>query len=232
VQYFFSHEVGNDQILLKGSERRHLIKSLRKQVGDRIDVLDGKGSVFQCQISAIGRDQVLAEIKESHLNSSPNWMLHLAVAPTKIHGKMEWMVEKCTELGLARLTFIQCKRSVRPKVNLNRLNRIAISAMKQSGRFYLPKIEGPIPLQSLLSRDDLPDTRLIAHCEKREQAHMNEYSNLNQMMVLIGPEGDFTEEEITKAKAAKFTEITLGNARLRTETAGLYVTSVVNFINQ
>ena len=232
MQYFFSPEIGLDHVVLDGSERQHLLKSLRKQISDRIDVLDGNGSVFHCEISSIDKNKVLATIKHQKQHAPPSWQLHLAVAPTKVHGKMEWMLEKCTELGLAKITFIKCQRSVRPKVNVDRLRRIAISAMKQSGRFYLPIIEDLVPFPSFVTREGFARTRLIAHCEQTDRLPLDSNSDLSRVVLLIGPEGDFTENEIARARAANFAEITLGSARLRTETAGLHVTSILNFINQ
>lgn len=160
------------------------------------------------------------------------WSLELAIVPTKNHSKIDWLVEKCTELGASKITFIKSHRSERPKINLQRLNRIAVSAMKQSGRAYLPSIEDLIGLTFFVRRSDLPQSKFIAHCEPGEKLELSDLKRGEEATILIGPEGDFTSEEVLSAKANGFRELSLGNDRLRTETAGIHVTSVVNFINQ
>ena len=231
MRYFYSDRISSAELILAESERKHLVKTLRKRVGDSVNVLDGKGSVYQCEVKEIHKDYVLGLILGESKHSRPLWSLHLAIAPTKNLSKMEWMTEKCTELGVDKITFLHCQRSERAKVNIGRLKRIAVSAMKQSGRFFLPQIENSVPYPSFVN-NSLPVFRYIAHCADGEKAPLQDVAKDENVVILIGPEGDFTKEELVLAKKANFKELSLGNTRLRTETAGIHVTSVINFINQ
>ncbi|MEM9991021.1 MAG: RsmE family RNA methyltransferase, partial [Bacteroidota bacterium] len=162
--------------------------------------------------------------------------LHIAIAPTKNMARMEWFVEKVTELGIDEITPIFCQQSERTKIRLDRLEKIAISAMKQSLRSYLPKINAPVKMNQLLSNYQSETARLnkyIAHCESTKKVNLwDTYRMGKDALILIGPEGDFSSQEIEQALSLNFKAISLGTHRLRTETAGITACNVINIVNQ
>jgi 16S rRNA (uracil1498-N3)-methyltransferase len=204
-----------ETVLLTEEESSHCIRVLRKQPGDEIQVLDGKGGLYTAAILDAHPKKCTAKVL-NYCFEEPTVSVHLAVAPTKNMDRIEWLVEKGTELGCTQFTFILTKRSERIKVNMERLHKIAVSAMKQSKRVYLPDLEGPISLSEFLTK--YPGG-WVAHCDgdvPRGQVDASE-----PFRMLIGPEGDFTPDEVNATLKASYRPVTLGEARLRTETAAL-----------
>jgi 16S rRNA (uracil1498-N3)-methyltransferase len=228
MQLFFYQELENGECFLNAEETRHC-KVLRKNIGDQIQCIDGKGSLILAEIESLKKDSTLLKIisKQKFEKSRPSFV-HLIISPTKNSERIEWMLEKCVEMGLDKLTFIETQHSEKHRINLERLKKIAISALKQSGQYHLPEIEELKPL----SQVELPGLSLLAHCREDKKHSLVEvlndnakYENIN---VLIGPEGDFSEEEIDSLLKKNCQSISLGNTRLRTETAGLYAIAVIN----
>ncbi len=232
MHFFYATDIKEGRIAFDPLECQHLSRSLRKKIGDPIHVLDGEGVIYRAKITRIDPKYVEAQVLERHFQKKSAWALSLAVAPTKKSDKMEWMVEKCTELGVGKITFIACQRSERRKLNLGRLHKIAVSAMKQSGRVYLPILEDLTSMNQYMKQIRSADNKFIAHCGEGLKADLTTLPAAVPSVIVIGPEGDFTPEEIIQARQANFKEITLGKCRLRTETAAVHVTSVVNFLNQ
>lgn len=204
-----------ETILLTEEESSHCIRVLRKQPGDEIQVLDGKGGLYTAAILDAHPKKCTATVL-NYSFEKPAVSVHLAVAPTKNMDRIEWLVEKGTELGCTHFSFVLTKRSERTKVNLERLHKIAVSAMKQSKRVYLPELDAPISLSELLTK--YPGG-WVAHCDDTSPRDHVDASGPFRM--LIGPEGDFTQDEVKATLKASYRPVTLGEARLRTETAAL-----------
>ena len=169
--------------------------------------------------------------KQERYGARP-FRLHLAVAPTKNADRMEWLVEKCTEFGIEAITLLETAHSERRTVRLERLEKVAIAAMKQSQKAYLPEIRPVTKFRDLVEHC-AEQRRLIAHCHAGEKLRLDEaYAPGEDVVVLIGPEGDFSEEEVAFAQAHGFEAVTLGMSRLRTETAGMAACHAINFINK
>jgi 16S rRNA (uracil1498-N3)-methyltransferase len=201
------------------SEKRHAIDALRHAAGDAIEFTDGLGKLYSGRIEQVSKDGFSCTACEE-LKAEPKPRFHLAVSAVKNHDRIEWMLEKCCEIGLASIVFPVCKRSERSRIQTDRLQRIAVSAIKQSGNLWLPEFHGLKPFQeSLVLGRSLAAHRFIAHCmdgPKAQAAPSDE-----PVFVLIGPEGDFTAEEVNEACALGYEPLQLGDTRLRTETAAL-----------
>jgi 16S rRNA (uracil1498-N3)-methyltransferase len=204
-----------ETLLLTEEESSHCIRVLRKQPGDEIQVLDGKGGLFLAAILDAHPKKCTAKVL-NYCFEEPTVSVHLAVAPTKNMDRIEWLVEKGTELGCTQFTFILTKRSERTKVNMERIHKIAVSAMKQSKRMYLPILDGPMPLNEFLTKHP---GGWVAHCD--DALPRDQVDASGPLRMLIGPEGDFTPDEVNATLKATYRPVTLGNARLRTETAAL-----------
>lgn len=210
-----------DLIELPEEEAHHATSVLRLTSGSRIGVLDGKGTRALAIIESVSKRGCTARITERTTTpperSAP---IHLAMAPTKQMDRYEWFVEKAVEIGVDRITPLVTDRTERAKLRIDRLQRVAISAMKQSQRSWLPRIDELTPLKQLLA-EDLPAQRYFGWCEGEHRSLMDVYDPSSPALVLIGPEGDFSAEEAERLRSERFTAVAIGNARLRTETAAL-----------
>ena len=211
---------------LTAEESWHCTKVLRYKTGDEIGLIDGNGNFYEGQLSTVNEKKCVANITFGpRIQNKHPYHLHLAIAPTKNIDRMEWLVEKAVEIGVDEITFMRCKNSERTVIKEDRLNKIAESAVKQSLQAYIPKIHGLTNFADVINSS--ADLKFIAHCEEPIKKHLKDFELLNRKsLALIGPEGDFTVEEIAQAKTVGFSEISLGENRLRTETAGLYVCNV------
>ena len=226
MQLFFS-EITDNRVNFSLDEKKHLTKVLRKKVGDELSVIDGKGYLYIVRIISLEKNSSQIEIiRKEKKEKNHNYYLHIAIAPTKNISRFEWFLEKATEIGIDEITPIICQRSERKKINMQRCNRILISSIKQSLKFYKPKLNEPSNFSDFI-KEKLEGDKLIAHCLKTEKNKINK-SNQKKYIILIGPEGDFTENEITNALKNGFKATTLGNSRLRTETAGIIAAHSVN----
>ncbi len=215
--------IGNGQALLTPEESWHCAKVLRGRPGDRIRVIDGKGNAWEATLNLVSDKQCTAQLtSEVQIQRKRNYHLHLAIAPTKQIDRIEWMTEKAVEIGVDAITFIQTKNSERTAVKTERIQKIVESAVKQSLQAFIPEVHGLVPFKTILNTS--ATQKFIAHCEEGEKTDLRsiKFSGAN-VLVMIGPEGDFTSEEIKAAQADGFTGLDLGPNRLRTETAGLYV---------
>lgn len=226
MQLFFS-EITDNRVNFSLDEKKHLTRVLRKKVGDQLSVIDGKGYLYIVRITSLEKNSSQIEIiRKEKKEKTHNYYLHIAIAPTKNISRFEWFLEKATEIGIDEITPIICQRSERKKINMQRCNRILISSIKQSLKFYKPKLNEPSNFSDFI-KEKLEGDKLIAHCLKTEKNKINK-SNQKKYIILIGPEGDFTENEITNALKNGFKATTLGNSRLRTETAGIIAANSVN----
>lgn len=232
MQLFFSHSIQDGQAQFDPIESGHLVQSLRKRPGDVIHFTDGKGNLYQGKLLSSDKRSSVATIESVVFTPLPAFEMHLIIAPTKQHDRMEWLVEKAVELGTRQITFCATHRSERNKIRLDRLERIALSAMKQSLQYHLPVLNYQDKLDQLFA-STLPENAFIAACLDEPPAHMAvSIEPGKSTAVLIGPEGDFTKEEIALAEDHGFQKISLGQNRLRTETAALYAATIFKTINQ
>ncbi len=206
---------------LPPGETKHITRVLRMKIGDRFEVVDGKGNRYLTAIKSLeGKNCLVSVIERTHEPLQFLHRLHLAIAPTKQIDRLEWFLEKATEIGVQEFTPIWCSNSERKKVKTERLEKILVSAMKQSKQAYLPIINEPCDFKSFVNTYDAHE-KYIAHCYQGDKKHLKHTYKGGDVIILIGPEGDFTENEVQLAMENKYNPVSLGQTRLRTETAGL-----------
>lgn len=230
---FYAPHLNTHDCFLNEEESRHCSKVLRLQKEDAIEVIDGKGNFYHAKITASDPKKTRFTILQTQQEfGKRNHYLHIAVAPTKNIERLEWFVEKATEIGIDEITPILCQRSERKVINHQRLNKVITSAVKQSLKAYHPKLNQLINLSTLLDVQTEAQ-KWIAHCMDTEKVSIKEALLPQQKyLILIGPEGDFSPQEAEPALKNQFQAITLGNSRLRTETAALEACFEVNFLNR
>ncbi|MDD2531040.1 MAG: 16S rRNA (uracil(1498)-N(3))-methyltransferase [Bacteroidales bacterium] len=218
---------------LDKEESLHCVKVLRLKEGDFIHITDGNGNLHKAQIiEALPRSCSVKAVESFEEFEKRDYYLHIAIAPTKNTSRIEWFLEKATEIGIDEITPIICENSERAVIKLERLEKILISAMKQSLKAYLPIINPPINFSELISSVN-QEKKLIATCNEDGRKLLKDiYSPKENVFVAIGPEGDFSKKEIEEATKYNFHKISLGKERLRTETAGVYISSTIHLLNQ
>lgn len=233
MQLFYNANIDQNttQFTLDREESKHVFKVLRKTIGDQISITDGRGNLYLGTINHITSNRCDLDIAFAKAYPPLSHHLHIAIAPTKMNDRLEWFLEKATEMGISRITPILCHHSERTKINKERLDRIIISAMKQSLQFHKPVLD------ELISFDDFIKTpfaanKLVAHCEEDDKKHITSYLKKGDSnLILIGPEGDFSKDEISQALSQGFSPVSLGETRLRTETAGIYAVAATSLWN-
>ncbi len=214
---------------LPEEEAQHCVRVLRLSAGDEITLTDGKGNFYRAEITASTNKCCLVKVLET-IPQEPLWSghLHIAMAPTKNMDRNEWFAEKATEIGFNELTFLNCRFSERKVIKMERIEKIVVSAIKQSLKARLPKLNGMTDFDKFITQE-FAGQKFIAHCYEGEKPLLKNVMKPGEdALVLIGPEGDFSEEEVAKAIEKGFQPISLGKSRLRTETAALVATMVVN----
>jgi len=231
MQFFYSENIDDNFIFLEGEEMIHCTKSLRNKVGDTICVIDGNGGIYDCKIIEIDLKFCKLSIIHKKIIDKKN-KIHLFIAPTKNHKRIEWMLEKIVEIGIYRVTFLICENSIRKTVNLKRLNKIALSAMKQTQNYFLPIIDSCLPFYDAFKIIN-SNEKYIAHlCYNNLPLLSNSLKTNNKKCIFIGPEGDFTNDEVSYALKNNFIEVSLGQSRLRTETSGIVSATILNLNNE
>jgi len=232
MHIFYAPDISGNLYTLNEDESKHCIRVLRLDVGDEITIVDGNGGLFKTRIVQPEPKRCQVEVYETiHEFEKRNHYLHIAIAPTKNIERFEWFLEKATEIGIDEITPLLCEHSERKVVNKERLEKIIVSAMKQSIKAYLPKLNQMVPYKQFIQAKNEGDL-FIAHCYKKELTHLKNEVKLNQKStILIGPEGDFSPEEVSMALQHCYEEISLGSSRLRTETAGIVACHITNLIN-
>lgn len=219
MQLFYDPDFSDHHSFLSFEESHHCVKVLRKKPGDEIFITDGRGATYTAEISTANPKKCELRILGKRVEPSPAGYFHLAIAPTKNMDRMEWLVEKSTEIGLQEISFFYTRNSERGKFKTDRIVKKAIAAMKQSLSSYLPKINEPVKFEQILS---VPaEQKIIAHYNDANRELKNVLKSRQSCLVLIGPEGDFSADEVESAKNNGFQLVNLGKNRLRTETAGL-----------
>lgn len=234
MQLFYNPaiEVTDKEILFDREESKHIARALRKKVGDVLNVTDGKGNLFSAEITRIGNNECAAQIQKIKSEKTKNYHLHLAVAPTKMNDRYEWFLEKAVEIGVDEITPILCEHSERKKIKPERYERILQSAMKQSLRLSMPKLNPTISFMDFVENHPSPQV-FIAHCEEtQEKNHLKDLIKPGlDLIVMIGPEGDFSSHEIEIALEKGYLSASLGESRLRTETAAIVACNIVALTN-
>ncbi|WP_312697485.1 16S rRNA (uracil(1498)-N(3))-methyltransferase [Sphingobacterium mizutaii] len=239
MHLFYTADLKPDQSLFQLSEEesKHAVRVLRLNVGDQVQLIDGVGGFYEAEIAdAHPKRTQLRILNYTAEFQKPNYHLHIAVAPTKNIDRIEWFLEKATEIGIQEITPIISEHSERKEVKTERLNKVIVSAMKQSLKAYMPLLNEAISLDAFLNKagEDKDLKKAIAHCEEdAEKKYLNqEFERGQRYLILIGPEGDFSPSEIEKAISAGFIPVSLGEARLRTETAALYACTEIALLNR
>lgn len=232
MHVFYTPEIAVNPELPE-EEAAHCLRVLRLTVGDEVMLTDGKGLFYKAVISAATGKRCQVKVVES-IEQEPFWNghLHLAMAPTKNMDRVEWFAEKATEIGFNELSFLNCRFSERKVIKTERIEKIVVSAVKQSLKAYKPVVNEMMDFSRFMEKD-FSGQKFIAHCYEGEKPLLKDVLVPGQdALVLIGPEGDFSMEEVQKAKAAGFRAISLGKSRLRTETAALVAVHTMNLFNQ
>jgi len=235
MQLFYDKSIqkNDKQFTFDKAESKHVIRVLRKKENDILYLTNGNGFLFTSKISIANDKKCLVDIiKVEFKEKTFSYNLHIAIAPTKNNQRLEWFLEKATEIGISEITPLICNHSERKIVKIERFEKVLISAMKQSNQFYLPKMNESIPFKDFIKREQEGDL-FIAHCEKTDKkSFKNQLKKNKKITIIIGPEGDFSLDEIELALKNNFIPVSLGNSRLRTETAGIVAAHSVAFINE
>lgn len=227
--FYFEQPTAQDKKLsLEKEDTRHITKVLRKKVGDVISITNGRGDLFNATIIQLTSNRCELKLEHLRFEKARKPQLHIAIAPTKMNDRMEWFLEKSTELGISTITPLLCSNSERRNIKEDRFEKIITSAMKQSLQLYKPVLHPLTAVEEIIERST-SEIKIIAHCEETNKKHLIELLDSNKnILILIGPEGDFTTAEIEKALRHQFMPAHLGHTRLRTETAGVHATSLFN----
>lgn len=232
MQLFYAPDIETDPVLPE-MESQHCIKVLRLNEGDTLTLTDGKNSFYQAMITEANAKHCRVRIIE-RLPQARLWpfRLHIAVAPTKNIDRTEWFVEKATEVGIDEITCLNCRFSERREVKPERLKKVLVSAMKQSQKAQLPQLTGMTDFHSFISRP-FKGCKMIAHCHQTSLPLIQSvYHPCEDALILIGPEGDFSEKEVALAEEHGFLSVSLGKSRLRTETAAFAACHTIHILNQ
>ena len=235
MQLFYNPEITNhtQQVTFDKTESRHIVRVLRKKEGDKIFITNGFGQLFTSEVIIPNDKKCLVKINHIEDYKKPwNYNLHIAIAPTKLNDRLEWFLEKATEIGIDEITPIICEHSERKIVKTERMEKIIHSAAKQSLKYHFPKLNKPITFSQFIN-SNFDGQLFIAHCEEtHKKALKSELKPQLKTTILIGPEGDFSSKEIQQSLEHNFIPVSLGESRLRTETAGVVAVHSVAFLNE
>ena len=232
MDLFFHNTIDlkNPAFVFSDEESRHLSKVLRKQPGDLVAVTDGKGLEVHIQIQNISSRKTNGHLVETIVHPAPKHQTHIAIAPTKNNVRLEWFLEKATEIGILRITPLLCHHSERKIIKHDRLTKILQAALKQSQQFHLPQLDELISFETFVAQQK---KGYIAHCNTGEKFDLADIAATEKSnCILIGPEGDFSVDEVTFAEKNNFQSISLGSQRLRTETAALVACHTLSLIHR
>lgn len=233
MHIFYTPDIASDTYFLNEEESKHCIKVLRLQESDNVILIDGKGGFYEALIRDPHPKRTELKItKTTQEYGKRNHYLHIAVAPTKNIDRIEWFLEKATEIGIDEITPIICERSERKDLKTERLRKVITSAVKQSIKAYHPVLNEPVRFKDFIANTTMRN-KYVAHCiDTDKKAFKDSFVANSDYLVIIGPEGDFTTSEVNQALASGFNPVTLGDARLRTETAALEACFEINFLNR
>lgn len=228
VPYFYEPHIaaGMTQFTLSEASSKHCIQVLRMDAGDLIDITNGQGGLFHATIQVAHKKNAIVHITDAVQHPIPNQQLHVGISLLKNAVRLEWLFEKATEMGISSITPLICERTIHERFKTERMEQIIQSAMIQSQQTWLPRLAAPTPYQHFIEQTNATQ-KLIAHCEPGEKKSIKSIVPKNDLLLLIGPEGDFSPSEILAAINKQFEPIDLGPTRLRTETAGIFALSVL-----
>jgi len=233
MHIFYTPELSGNTYTLDETESKHCIRVLRLDKGDEITLVDGRGGFFTAEIFDPNPKRCAVNVIKSQKNFGlRNFRVHIAIAPTKNIERIEWFLEKATEIGVCRITPLLCRYSERKEIKTERLEKVMVSAMKQSLKAYLPLLDELTKFSEFV-RQPFDGQKFIAHCEEQHRELLKSLVVPTQnYLILIGPEGDFSSEEIELALKEGFQPVSLGDSRLRTETAGVVACHTFNLLNE
>ncbi|MFY0483538.1 16S rRNA (uracil(1498)-N(3))-methyltransferase [Flavobacterium sp. PLA-1-15] len=234
MQLFYNPTIteGTESFVFDKEESKHIVKVMRKKQGDILFVTNGLGFLFKTEIIIAMDTKCSVKIVSFEKSEPLKYQLHLAVAPTKMNDRYEWFLEKATEMGISEITPIICDHSERKFIKTDRFDKIIQSAIKQSLQYYLPKLNEPISFKDFMKIKN-EGLNLIAHCEETNKKSLKDVLKPKEnITILIGPEGDFSDKEIKSALENNYIPVSLGNTRLRTETAAVVACHSVVFVNE
>lgn len=232
MRLFFAEHIEMPNFVFNQDESKHISKVLRLKASDKILLTDGKGFFYEAEIIEASPKHCEVEIIKKTAENKHDYYLHVAIAPTKNIDRFEWFLEKATEIGIDEITPLLTKNSERKKIKYDRLKKVVEAAMKQSYKAHHPILNDLTSFDDLLEQDKVYDQQLIAHCyDKDKRTLKTEVEKKQSILIIIGPEGDFTLEEVEKANQKNIKALSLGDYRLRTETAGIAAVQSVAFIN-
>ena len=234
MQLFFQQGIIPPTINLEPEESKHLTRVLRKSEGDIVHITDGEGNLYECRLTDANPKKSVLQVISSERIPADDFHIHLAIAPTKSPDRMEWMIEKITEIGFHELTLLSTMNSERSFLKTERLHKKMISACKQSLKFHTPKINQTIDFKELIDNPVFGEyQKLIAYVDENHDHHLMDLAKpKGNYLILIGPEGDFDPKEIELALSKGFKPVSLGKSRLRTETAGLAAVQMLQVLNR
>lgn len=224
MQLFYAEKIQSQQMHyhFDKEESKHIVRVLRKQINDILFITNGKGFLFEAKITFANEKKCEVELINEQFHPQKPFHIHLAVAPTKMNDRYEWFLEKATEIGIDEITPIICAHSERKVIKPERFEKIILAALKQSNQFYLPKLNPAQTFDEFISQKHDESENFIAHCDDDHKIPLkNNFTPNSSYTLLIGPEGDFSPQEIEKALTKNFKPVTLGSTRLRTETAAI-----------
>ncbi len=232
MHIFYTPDIQEHEYTLNESESKHAIRVLRLEEGDKVKLIDGKGTLYEAVIAVPHPKRCqLVVLNSTQEFEKPPFQLHIAIAPTKNIARFEWFLEKATEIGISRITPLLCDNSERKAIKPERLEKVLVAAMKQSIKAYKPSLDPLTAFKDFLK--NVPENACIAHCEDGNKELLKTFCQPSQnITIMIGPEGDFSPNEIEKALSKGIKAVSLGSARLRTETAGVVACHTCNLINQ
>lgn len=231
MQLFYNSKISinTKNFVFDKNESKHIIRVLRKKERDQLFITNGSSYLFNAEITNANDKKCAINIIS--FESKPkewNYHLHIAIAPTKLNDRFEWFLEKATEIGIDEITPIMCENSERKVIKKDRLEKILVSAMKQSLKYQLPQLNNVVKFSDFVEKNQ-SDCKLIAHCENSDKKSLkSQIKDFHEITVLIGPEGDFSSKEIKYALQHNFIPLSLGKSRLRTETAGIVVCNSIS----
>jgi 16S rRNA (uracil1498-N3)-methyltransferase len=231
LNLFFQPEIANGKLYLDPEESRHCSKVLRKRNGDEIQVTDGAGNLYHAKLTESKIERCSFKIESTEKEANRDFSIHVGIAPTKNPDRTEWFVEKAIEIGINEISFVLCDKSERAALKTDRLEKLAISAMKQSLRYTLTRINHMTLLKDFIIETKAA-SKFIAYVDHTNPDHLFKSAQpKSEYVVLIGPEGDFSKKELDLAIQQGYKKVSLGTNRLRTETAGLAACHILNLIN-
>jgi 16S rRNA (uracil1498-N3)-methyltransferase len=232
-QLFYIEPVDKETAILNADETRHALKALRHVQGDTLFCVDGRGNLYETSILVIGKKECILKINKitPNFNNHP-YHLHIGIAITRNPDRMEWFVEKATEIGINKITPIVTKRTEKIRVNNERLKKIALAAIKQSQKAYLPEISEPINLKEFIAKEQAVQ-KFIPHCyDDNSRLWLHQIAKpTTDTIIIIGPEGDFTEDEVALAVDNQYLPVKISPTILRTETAGIHCCQTISLVN-